>query len=125
MIGGAQRTATVVKVLRSTVAVVKVGYPERLIADLPRAWLRLLDDEAMIEVENRNDSLPTVTLGFAASVFVTDAWVAAARSSTEPYLTARTLRSELRDRKSPILRPAAIRRESAAGLNILVVCSQN
>jgi hypothetical protein len=52
---------------------------------------------------------------------VTDAWMAASRSSQEPYLTARTIRQEL-DGPTPILRPPAILRANRGdGVNVLIL----
>ena len=102
----------------------RLAYTKSVIAELPRVWLRLLHDEAMngAVFENRSSSGSSpVLLAFGVSVFVTDAWVAVAKSSSEPYLTARTVRSELRGAKSPILRPTALRRTSDAVLNVLIL----
>jgi DNA-binding CsgD family transcriptional regulator len=101
----------------------RLAYPSRVIGQLPHAWRRLLRDDAMNAVvfENRDGSPPPVILAFAASVFVTDAWAAAANSGTEPYLTARTLRAELSDPVSPILRPGEIARRLASRLRILIL----
>lgn len=101
----------------------RLAYEECLIAELPRAWLRLLEDQAMTAsvFENWEDSELPEILGFGVSVFVTDAWVAAAKNSAEPYLTARTVHSELRDSASPVLRPQDIERQPDASLHILIL----
>lgn len=101
----------------------RLAYADSLIAELPRAWLRLLEDQAMNAsvFENRNDSEIPEILGFGVSVFVTDAWVAAAKKSAEPYLTARTVHSELHDSASPVLRPEDIERQPDAFLGILIL----
>lgn len=101
----------------------RLAYPNRIISELPRAWRRLLRDDAMNAVvfENRNGSEPPVILAFAVSIFVTDAWAAAANHGTEPYLTARTLRAELSDSASPILRPGDIAYRLDSPLRILIL----
>ena len=71
--------------------------------------------------ENRNGSALPVILAFGVSVFGTDALAAAANRGTEPYLTARTLRAELSDPASPILRPSDIARRFDSPLNILIL----
>lgn len=89
----------------------RLAYPETVIADLPRFWSRLLRDAAMNGAlfENRSGGDTPRILALGVSVFVADAWVAQAKSSPEPYLTARTVSSELRGASSPIQRPADIR----------------
>jgi DNA-binding CsgD family transcriptional regulator len=101
----------------------RLAYPSRLIGELPHAWRRLLRDDAMNAVvfENRSGSVTTGILAFAVSVFVTDAWAAAANRGSEPYLTARTLRAELSDPESPILRPRDIARRLDSRLRILIL----
>lgn len=65
------------------------------------------------------DSRPGSILAFGMVVFVTDAWMAASRTSQEPYLSVRTIRQEVAG-PSPILRPEAIRRNNTgSGLNAL------
>jgi DNA-binding CsgD family transcriptional regulator len=89
---------------------------------LGRAWAALLRDGALNAsvVEMTGDDARPAIAGFGASVFVTDAWAADARSSREPYLTARTIAREL-DGRSPILRPRSIARSNAGGLNVLIL----
>jgi hypothetical protein len=101
----------------------RLAYPSCLIGELPHAWRRLLRDGAMNAVvfENRNGSVSPVILAFAVSVFITDAWALAANRGTEPYLTARTLRAELSDPQSPILRPVDIARRLDSRLRILIL----
>jgi DNA-binding CsgD family transcriptional regulator len=101
----------------------RLAYPNCVIGKLPHAWRRLLRAKAMNAVvfENRNGSEPPVILAFAVSIFVTDAWAAAANRGTEPYLTARTLRAELSDPESPILRPSDITRRLESRLRILIL----
>lgn len=101
----------------------RLAYADRVVDDLPQIWLRLLEDEAMNAVvfENRSGSAGPVIVAFAASVFVTDAWAAAAKSGTEPYLTARTLHAELSAGTSPILRPGDIGRRPDASLKVLIL----
>ena len=98
------------------------AYRPRLLAMLPRIWRRLLRDEALtaivVERRLRDGSLEPIAMG--ASVFVTPAWLEEARHADSPYLTERTLRQEL-SRRSPILRPGAIARDHAAGLNIVIL----
>jgi DNA-binding CsgD family transcriptional regulator len=97
-----------------------LAYPDAVIAQIPVAWKRWLRSEAMTAAvfEDWSPSRP-VMLAFAVSVFVTDEWVSMARSSTEPFLSARTVQSELDGTDSPVLRPDAIQRNPAAPLNIL------
>jgi hypothetical protein len=101
----------------------RLAYPDRLIAELPRTWLRLLRDDAMNAsvFEDRNESEPGDILGFGVSVFVTDAWVEAAKNSSEPYLTAHTVHRELHGPASPILRPEDIARQPDSSLSILIL----
>lgn len=101
----------------------RLAYSETMIADLPRFWSRLLRDEAMngAVFENRSGGAPPSMLALGVSVFVADAWVAEAKSSPEPYLTARTVWSELCDANSPILRPTDVRQSPAAALNVLIL----
>jgi hypothetical protein len=99
----------------------RLGYPSDVLPDIQRAWHRLLRDDSLIAavLETGAASGPTTIVAFGASVFVTDAWMAAARNGQEPYLTVRTLQRELR-KDSPILRPVAIaHHNSSAGLNLV------
>lgn len=95
-----------------------LAYPESLVADLPVLWRDLLRDGSLhgTVVESRDGRRRRI-VGFGAGVFVTDAWAAAALEATEPYLTARTLSAT----PSPILRPPAIARHNATGLNLLLL----
>ena len=99
-----------------------LSYPTDVLALLPRAWRRLLRDDALdaVVVEGRDRKGTTPIAAFGASVLVTDAWMAAARTGKVPYLSARTIRREL-ERGSPILRPAAAARGNDAGLNVLLL----
>ena len=84
-------------------------------------WQTLLDAGVMrfAVVEDRARGQNDGLLGFRASVFVTDAFVASARAWAKPYLTSRAIRAELQG-PSPILRPPAIRAAQARdGLNLL------
>jgi DNA-binding CsgD family transcriptional regulator len=101
----------------------RLAYPDHIVPSLQRVWRSLLRDDALVGsvIETRTPDGATATVAFGASVFVTDAWAADARSSEEPYLTARTIDLELKGR-SPILRPPAIVHGNAAdGLNVLIL----
>jgi DNA-binding CsgD family transcriptional regulator len=98
-----------------------LAYPDDVVALLPGVWHRLLRDDALASavIEDRDRPGPSTIFGFAAGVFVTDAWVEAAKRGREPYLTARTILGEVHG-TAPILRPAAIARgNDAGGLNVL------
>lgn len=99
-----------------------LAYPDDVLALLPRFWRRLLREEALnavvVETHRRGS---TMIAGFGASVFVTDTWMTDARRGEEPYLTARTVRSELGPDESPILRPATIANSNTDGLNVLIL----
>jgi len=100
-----------------------LAYPSEVLDQLPPVWRRLLREDALnfIVIEDRARRAPTRIVAFGASVFVTDAFMREARAATEPYLTARLIRRELRP-GSPILREADIRKASAAGgLNLFVL----
>jgi DNA-binding CsgD family transcriptional regulator len=101
----------------------RLAYTPDVVAELPGVWTLLLEDHAMNAVvfENRSGSGSLEFLAFGVSVFVTDAWAAAAGSGAEPYLTARTLRAELEDGPSPILRLRDIERRPDASLNIVIL----
>jgi hypothetical protein len=99
-----------------------LAYPPEALADIKRAWMRLLRDDVLngCVIEMRGARIGAV-VGFGASVFVSDEWAAHARSGRDPYLSARTLRLEL-EGGSPILRPRAIARDNdAGGLNVLIL----
>lgn len=84
----------------------KLAYPSEVVAALPGIWRRLLRDgaiEATVVHRSGGGQAPDVA-GFAAGVFISDAWAAEARAATEPYLTRRTLEAELGPGRSPILR---------------------
>jgi hypothetical protein len=101
----------------------RLGYPSSVLTRLTTFWNRLLADHAMLTtvIEARDVSSRSQVVALGTSVFVTDAYMREARSGTEPYLTARTIAMEL-DGRSPILRPAAIRRgNSGDGLNLLLL----
>lgn len=100
-----------------------LAYPDAMLADVTAAWSNLLADEAfeavVTEDRDRGDGAP---LGFAGAIFVDGAWLAAAARDAEPYLSVRTLQTELEGRTSPILRPDAIESANAAdGLDVLVL----
>ncbi len=98
----------------------RLAYSDDALTDLQRAWRRLLRDDALIAAVLETDSAsrsPSL-VAFGVSVFVTDAWMADARTGREPYLAVRTLERELAG-DSPILRPADILRHNAAGLNLV------
>jgi DNA-binding CsgD family transcriptional regulator len=99
-----------------------LAYPAATLAQLEAFWTRLLGDAALSSAVIESPGLGRPSqLAFGASVFVTDEYMRAARSAAEPYLTARTVALEFTGR-SPILRPAAVRRASAGdGLNVLLV----
>src|SRR5206468_4241590 len=98
----------------------RLAYRDDALPGLVRAWRRLLRDDALIAavLESGAAAQPPTVLAFGASVFVTDAWMAALRSSDEPYLAVRTLALELTGH-SPILRPAATARSNRGGLNLV------
>lgn len=90
-------------------------------ADLIRAWTRLLADDALIACVAEDRDLPPEPrlVGFAATVFVSDAWVRAAGASSEPYLAARTLAAD-EARRTPVLRPREVDATNRGhGVNIL------
>jgi hypothetical protein len=99
-----------------------LAYPASILPELPEVWRRLLREDALVAavVESRSlDGKPGNIFAFGMVVFVTDAWIVAARTSEEPYLSMKTVRQELAG-PSPILRPAAIRRANrGSGLNAL------
>ena len=99
-----------------------LAYPASILPELPKVWRRLLREDALVAAvaESRSlDGKPGSILAFGMVVFVTDAWMAAARTSEEPYLSMKTVRRELTG-PSPILRPAAIRHANhESGLNAL------
>jgi len=99
-----------------------LAYPSSILPELPKVWRRLLRDDALVTAVAESgslDSKPGSILAFGMVVFVTDAWMAASRTSEKPYLSVRTIRQELAG-PSPVLRPAAIRRDNAdGGLNAL------
>jgi hypothetical protein len=98
------------------------AYPEALIALLPRAWKRLLRDDALnaVVVERVDLDLRSRPVCFAASVVVSEAWMTEAWVGREPYLTRRTICAELSDR-SPILRRDALLRRLNAGPGVDVL----
>lgn len=101
----------------------RLAYAEDLVTDLPIVWRRLLREDALTGtfIERGLADGSAAVAGFAASVFVTDSWMTMARSGTQPYLTARTLRQELAG-PSPILRGWDIARENDdRGLNVLIL----
>jgi hypothetical protein len=94
-----------------------------MLTRLTTFWNRLLADHGMLTtvIEDRDVSGRSRIVALGTSVFVTDAYMREARSGAEPYLTTRTIALEL-DGRSPILRPAAIRRaNSGHGLNLLLL----
>jgi hypothetical protein len=93
----------------------RLGYPSRTLTRLATFWNRLRADHAMLTtvIEDRDVSSRSQVVALGTSVFVTDAYMREAKSGTEPYLTNRTITLEL-DGRSPILRPAAIRRPTRA-----------
>jgi DNA-binding CsgD family transcriptional regulator len=99
-----------------------LAYPASVLPELPGVWRNLLREDAVVAAVAESGSLdgkPGSILACGMVVFVTDAWMAASRTSQEPYLTVRTIRQELAG-SSPILRPPAIRRDSlGSGLNVL------
>ncbi len=100
-----------------------LAYPADVLDDIARAWRRLLRDEALhgAVVEMMDARGAAVIVGFGASVFVTSAWAAHARSGDEPYLSVRTLQQELDGRPS-ILRPLDIARANdTTGLRVLIL----
>jgi len=101
----------------------RVSYPPDTLTHLTTFWNRLLADDAMLAavIEDRDRSGASQVVALGTTVFVTDDYMREARSGNEPYVTARTIALELGGR-SPILRPAAIRRaNSGDGLNLLVL----
>jgi hypothetical protein len=99
-----------------------LAYPASILPEIPKVWRRLLRDDALVTAVAESGSLdshPGTILAFGMVVFVTDAWMAASRTSEEPYLSVRTIRQEVKG-PTPILRPQAIRRDNAGGgLNAL------
>jgi DNA-binding CsgD family transcriptional regulator len=99
-----------------------LAYPASVLPELPGVWQSLLREDAVVTAVAESGSLdgkPASILAFGMVVFITDAWMAASRTSHEPYLSVRTIRQELGG-PSPILRPPAIRRDSrGGGLNAL------
>lgn len=100
----------------------RLAYPSDILALLPQFWERLLREEAITTsiVEARDARGLPMVAGFGASVFATDEWIEQALATDEPYLTARTIRQELRG-PSPVLRPAQIADANRDGLNVLIL----
>jgi hypothetical protein len=102
-------------------------YPEyspQVFGELPRFWQRLLDDHAIIScvIEDCDAPAGERVMSFGADVFVTDAFMADARSAREPHLSARIIQRELCGHASPILRRTAIARANASdGLNAVII----
>jgi DNA-binding CsgD family transcriptional regulator len=99
-----------------------LAYPASILPELPKVWRRLLREDALVAIAVEGGSVdgkPASILAFGITVFVTEAWMAAAQAGEEPYLSVRTIRQELAG-PSPILRPAGIRRANREnGLNVL------
>jgi hypothetical protein len=68
-----------------------------VLADLPTLWKRLFDEQGMIAavIDSYDPRTPATILAFGALVFVTDEFMAEARTGREPGLTERLIRSEL------------------------------
>ncbi|HSJ13814.1 MAG TPA: hypothetical protein VK939_05335 [Longimicrobiales bacterium] len=99
-----------------------LAYPDGIADHLPGVWRSLMRDEALTGAVVENSERGTsVTLSFGISVFVTDRWAEAARIGRTPYLTARTIRTELSG-DSPILRsPGIARANGGAGLEVIIL----
>lgn len=100
------------------------AYPADVVNLLPEAWQRWQDEEALTAsvVEDLRRPPGQGRVGFALAVFVSDEWQKTVRLGVEPFVSARTVRAELTDTISPVLRPAAIGCASEGdGLNILIL----
>ena len=99
-----------------------LAYPASILPELPKVWRRLLREDALVAIvveSEGSEAKPGTILAFGVAVFVTDGWMAAARTGDEPYLAVRTIRQELAG-PSPFLLPAAIRRANHGdGVNVL------
>ena len=93
-----------------------LAYPASILSELPKVWRRLLREDVLVAAvaESRSlDGKAASALAFGLTVFVTEAWMAAAQAGAVP------IRQEVAG-PSPILRPAGIRRANReSGLNVL------
>jgi len=86
-----------------------LAYPASILSELPKVWRRLLREDALVAIVVESEGLegkPGAILAFGVAVFVTDDWMAAARTGDEPYLAVRTIRQELAPRPSFSQRPS-------------------